>query len=145
MSVRWVIDKQAVTQACHTLGLQHPVKVTFTRAKPWWWGTYNPLHRIRINHTIKTKRDLSHVIWHELAHAMQCERDCHSDKKRFYWMVNSQSKGFQDKNGKCLWDTTQESWDEWCIRYYQIPMEAEAETIAELYAKTYPLVKRSTS
>lgn len=134
---KWTIDGQRVDQARRMLGLAFPATIAIDGQKRDWWGIYDiyPLHSIRINHSVP-KAKVSLVIWHELGHALQCERDYHSNGFAFEQATYAEYGDLINP-----WSpASNESLAEWKVRYYTLPMEEEAEEIALLYYERYPLI-----
>lgn len=132
---RWVVDKEAVLRAHKILKLEEPAKVI---KKPGWFaGIYYPLHVIWV-HPRFDKHDVSpsFTIWHELAHALQCERDFDCDVDAFHDRVEIDYAELLDDDGEPTGDD-----DAWYDAYEAIEWEQEANAIARKYCKKIPLIK----
>lgn len=140
---RWVLKPVELVRAAKRLGLKHPVSIkTFSNA--YWAGEYDPfpLHVVWINRNIKRNwnEDPSWTIWHELGHALQCERDFGSDGDRYELAVGQLYADLINEDGRPIYTHVKDR-DEWYDRYESIPLEREADEIAEKYSDKYPLVK----
>lgn len=76
----------AIKEACDFLGVKLPVKVRVTNHQGWTHGMHTARHRIGGGwyHDILVKswltaEQMGETLWHELAHAMQFERDALND------------------------------------------------------------------
>lgn len=76
----WAVNHVALTDACKTLDIRWPVRVKRTANSKKLYGRHR-LHSFpELSHTITLAAGLrvqqaSEVLWHELAHAMQAERE----------------------------------------------------------------------
>lgn len=141
---KWILDSVALHHAARkVLGIQEPVTVRLIKKHdPYKWsaGYYDafPLHVCWVNPDLSKHDDKnpSHTIWHELAHALQCERDFGGDGVAME-MHNDQAYAYviDDDHQPTALD------DEWYEIYWRIPQEAEAEQIANRYYRKFPLVK----
>lgn len=78
---RWSFDLDAIRQACEFLGVRERVVVGCAEyANGRWGGMYSWDERLGGVHKIRVKRAASaegagRILWHELTHAAQRERD----------------------------------------------------------------------
>lgn len=72
---------------------------------------------------------------------MQCERDYDSNPAYYLCSTYAIYAEFTDDAGNPKVLRGQPGFEEWKQKYYQIPMEAEAEDIAVQYAGKHPLIK----
>lgn len=142
MKAKWIVKPVELYRASSKiLGLKHPVSVKSFRGR-WWAGEYDPfpLHVLWINASVeRNSLDPNWTIWHELGHALQCERDFNSDGTAFWTRIADSYSHLIDKNGNRILNGLTE--DEWLRLYEELPVEKEANEIADRYADYYPLVK----
>lgn len=131
---QWVIDHRRVDEAARFLRLQHPID-TYTYTKKGWCGEYWPLHVLWVNEDLD-EHDVnpSYTIWHELGHALQCERDFDSDGNAFWAQIQTDYAHVMDEDGNLLGDG-----QELIDAYDSIPWEQEADEIAWKYYRHRPL------
>jgi hypothetical protein len=75
----WEFDLDAITAAARELGLQAPVVahravLDGPRGEYWWTPGAGGYHNLCVRHTLEPD-EASEVLWHELGHAWQRERD----------------------------------------------------------------------
>lgn len=146
---KWRLKPVQLAQAAHKIGIEAPVSVRLFNTGPWA-GQYDgyPLHVLWAHEDIDKHEDAnpSHTIWHELAHALQCERDYNGDTlamwadhyKLYYGRyISDDDKPILD--GRVVEIGTEE-YNEWYKQYFDLAPEMEAEAMATHYANRYPLV-----
>ena len=140
---RWVLKPVELARAAKILGVKEPVSVK-TYAHQWWGGEYDcePLHVLWVNKNVENSwyDNPSWTIWHELAHAMQCERDFGGDGEVWKIATDKLYASFIDKNDEPILQDG-ESYEEWLERYFTMPLEREADDIAARYTDRHPLVR----
>lgn len=148
---KWVIDPVALFRAATKLKIKEPVSIKVIRELDHPDSGYyvnKPLHILWI-HAIAEEHinsNPSHTIWHELAHAMQCERDFNGDADKMdsycweHYVPLYSLAGNPKLNNRFVKQGT-DRYQQWLDQYMAIPIEAEAEDIACLYADKYPLAK----
>jgi hypothetical protein len=77
--LRWEFDHDAIEAAARELGLQAPVVahravLDGPRGEYWWTAGAGGYHNVCVRHTLEPG-EASEVLWHELGHAWQRERD----------------------------------------------------------------------
>lgn len=133
---RWVVDHEAVNKAQKTLKLSEHVKIKLI-TDPDWAGVYWPLHVVWVNRKYMMHDvDPSFTIWHELAHAIQCERDFNGDSQAFLERMDEDYESVTDEHGYPTGDD-----EEWFNTYEAIPWEQEADALAWKYYEKKPLIK----
>jgi hypothetical protein len=87
------IDHDAVIRACETLGIEEPVRIRQDRRIWRYSGVYKGYHLQDRYHIVligprsceaRGQYNPSRTIWHELTHALQCERDFDLRTNDFY-------------------------------------------------------------
>lgn len=137
----WTVNYAALCHArYHILDLKHHATVTLYDS-PHWSGEYNPrpLHNLILN-ADQTAYDASYTLWHELGHALQCERDFNGDGDAFEESNTILYQGLFDSHHKPLYVLGDPNYDDWLEQYDNVPIEVEANEIAERYYRKYPLV-----
>lgn len=139
---RWVLKPVELARATKKLGIKHPVSVR--PYKSFWGGNYDsdPLHVLWVNKDVDKHwtKDPSRTIWHELAHALQCERDFGGDGDTWNTVMDKVYAQLIDDDDNPIFYGG-EDYDSWVKRYFELPWEKEADEIANKYSWRYPLVR----
>ncbi len=151
MKRQWYFDKKALKFAENKFHLKKPVHYRAVRDRPLYDGTYeydilNDSHKILIDQNLDPI-EANRCIWHELTHAMQCERD-YSGRE---WKFNIQN--LEDLIQSECWTNSippyptarlgDDGYDDWYKRYMSIPTEAEAFKSERYLAWRYSLIKET--
>lgn len=146
----YVLDPHAVREAADFLGLRHPVHVQTRRGVRTWFGIYRGLLRRPSGarrstsdwpaprHVIGLDADMDHeqasrTLWHEMAHALQCERDYGGDWRAMFHDYNRAMRAARAKSMRARQGAGH-------ARYRAVHFEAEANQYACL-AETDPLTR----
>lgn len=143
LPTKYVIDYYAFQKAKRTLGVVSRVYIE-PHEFDNFDGEYIPLersHRIRYN-PVRDRWTISETLWHELAHAMQCERDYGGDAWLYDLLTASYYKPLYDSDHQPRVKPGEPGYEDWLVEYKRIPMEAEAEEIALRYSVEMPLLKQ---
>lgn len=108
----------------------------------WWNGEYiaDPLHCLAIDRR-QSAQSATHTLWHELGHALQCERDYYCDAEAYGLGTWLAYRKLFDDNWDPLCKVGDPDYSDWLKEYMSLPMEQEANEIADRYSRKYPLVK----
>ena len=146
MNRPWLFDQQAIRKSRKNVGIELPTRCEAVRAL----DDANSIgeadyaeggHILRIVGS-SPWREANRVLWHELTHALQLERDFNGDLEWFvstYW-------GMMLYLGCCTadheWTSKQgdPNYDDWLNLYESHPFEAEAKKNEGYKARRYPLV-----
>lgn len=92
-----LVGNMSLEEARQNLGIRHKVRIEAQvgkrgQAASYLGRTATGTHRIAISTgdgrlpsgTLTAKADLANAIWHELTHALQCERDFGGSVRRFF-------------------------------------------------------------
>ena len=137
------IDPLQITDAEEILGLEHPVYVQIRKAKHFA-GKYiglqdhphsgcAPFPGGKVHHVILINPrgpDASNTLWHELTHALQCERDFDSD---FHALAKKHTADSRAVGASSSIKSASVS-----KRYQNTPLEKEAIENAEKMHAKYP-------
>lgn len=95
--VKAEVVPSAMERARTTLNLKLPVKVKFTKTKTKggvYKGVYDGHHVVHVSAYPGRALDfLNASLWHELGHALQCERDWNGDHLAFFRDYNRDIRG----------------------------------------------------
>ena len=147
----FVLDPQAIQAAADFLGLEHPVHVQVRRGVHSWLGIYRgllfqpsgarttrwsePRHVIGLNGGMDPEQ-ASRTLWHEMAHALQCERDYDGNWRLFFREYSDAMRAVGAKSMAARQGAGHK-------RYKAVHFEHEADEYACL-AETDPLARART-
>lgn len=141
-----VIDLEACREAAIMLGLEHTKLNIYEAPRAVYHGAIRVIrgeiaHHIGMPTYAVSPQAVSRLIWHELTHALQLERDFDLDHDRLWKTYTEQVR---DTQFYTEWHERQdkEAMDEPNQAYWATPMEAEAkenEAFGDLYLlATFP-------
>lgn len=148
---KWNFDRPAITRAKRKLGISKPVKFRSTSDLDIYEGYHlweDGSHTVLLGKGLGSRR-ASQIIWHELTHALQLERDYSCDWQAFdrdyqAGMIELGCFEFDDELG-LEWSPTilpsETGYENWLRAYSTHPMEAEALKNERHMSWRYPLVK----
>jgi hypothetical protein len=152
---KWNFDRPAITRAKRKLGISKPVRFRSTSSLDIYEGYHlweEGKHIVLMAKGMGSKL-ANQIIWHELTHALQLERDYGCDWQAWdrdyqVGMIDLGCFEFEDED-QDEWRPTvlpgEIGYRDWLSVYAQHPMEAEALKNERYLAWRYPLVKSAVA
>jgi len=110
-------------EAVKMLGLEYPVELElgtwpteFDCFPDGYYRREGDLHRIGVCGGL-SEEDISRTIWHELTHALQCERDFDGDGERYHAATGEAACEAEDGDGDSPWEAECEAAEDLDKRY----------------------------